>query len=92
MRRGTPTPTRPPAAAAALGLALYPNPARAQATAETAQPTRVSVLDATGRLVRAPDALARQHALALSGLAPGLYLVRAEAADGTAAVQRLAVQ
>jgi hypothetical protein len=42
--------------------------------------------------VRAPDALARQHALALSGLAPGLYLVRAEAADGTAAVQRLAVQ
>ncbi|AMJ64325.1 T9SS type A sorting domain-containing protein [Hymenobacter sp. PAMC 26628] len=91
VRRGTPTPTRPPAAAA-LGLALYPNPARAQATAETAQPTRVSVIDATGRVVRAPGDLARQHALVLSGLAPGLYLVRAEAADGTAAVQRLAVQ
>ncbi|MFD1468554.1 T9SS type A sorting domain-containing protein [Hymenobacter caeli] len=92
VRRGAavPTPTRP--AAAALGLALYPNPARAQATAETAQPTRVSLLDLTGRRVRPADAPARQHLLNLSGLAPGLYLVRAEAADGSAAVQRLAVQ
>ena len=86
-----PTPTRP-AAAPALGLALYPNPAHALATAETARPTRVSLLDATGRVVRPADAPARQHLLRLSALAPGLYLVRAEAADGSAAVQRLAVQ
>jgi len=90
-RAATPTATR---AASALGLALYPNPARAQmqATAETARPTRVSLLDLTGRVVRPADALARRHALNLANLAPGLYLVRAEAADGSAAVQRLAVQ
>ncbi len=89
-RAGIPTATQP--AATALALALYPNPAHAQATAETAQLTRVSLLDATGRVVRPADAPARQHLLSLSNLAPGLYLVRAEAADGSAAVQRLAVQ
>ncbi|MFD1468959.1 T9SS type A sorting domain-containing protein [Hymenobacter caeli] len=50
------------------------------------------MLDLTGRRVRPADAPARQHLLNLSGLAPGVYLVRAEAADGSAVVQRLAVQ
>ena len=85
----TPTLTRP--AAGGLGLALHPNPARAQASAETARPTRVSLLDLAGRVVRLADALARQHLLKINNLTPGLYLVRAEAADGSIAVQRLAV-
>ena len=85
----TPALTRP--AAGGLGLALHPNLARAQASAETARPTRALLLDPAGRVVRLADALARQHLLNLNNLTPGFYLVRAEAADGSIAVQRLAV-
>jgi len=78
-------------AAAALALALYPNPAEALTTVETAAATRLTLLDLTGRVLRRPAALATRHQLNVSGLAPGLYLVRATAADGTTAVQRLEV-
>jgi hypothetical protein len=80
-----------PGAAAALALSLYPNPATGAATVETAQPTRLRLYDLAGRLVRTEAALARSRALDLRGLAPGLYVVQATAADGTTTSQRLAV-
>ncbi len=80
------------AAARALGLSVYPNPARIRATVETARPTRLTLLDLTGRVVRPAGPALRQHLLELGGLAPGLYLVRAVGADGSTAVQRLAVE
>jgi hypothetical protein len=89
-RNGTVLAARPEAAAA-LALSLYPNPAAQAATAETAQPTRVRLFDLAGRLVRAASPLARTHRLDLAGLAPGLYVVQATAADGTSTSQRLAV-
>ncbi|MBF9142564.1 T9SS type A sorting domain-containing protein [Hymenobacter properus] len=79
-------------AAAALALSIYPNPAIATATVETAQPTRLTVLDLTGRVVQTLGTAQRRHALTLSGLSPGVYLVRAVGNDGATAVQRLAVQ
>ncbi|MBJ6110663.1 T9SS type A sorting domain-containing protein [Hymenobacter sp. BT523] len=79
-------------AAAALALSVYPNPASASATVETASPTRLTLLDLTGRVVRTLDGAQRRHALNLSGLAAGVYVVRAVGADGATAVQRLAVQ
>ncbi len=75
----------------ALALSLYPNPATAAVAVETAHPTRITLLDLTGRVLRQPVALALRHTLDVSGLAPGLYLVRATGADGRAAVQRLVV-
>jgi hypothetical protein len=81
-----------PAAALALGLNVYPNPATTAATVETAAPVRLTLLDLTGRLVRAEAALARTHQLDLRGLAAGVYVVRAETADGRAGVQRLVVR
>ena len=89
--RGTATATKAESARA-LALTIYPNPATARATVETAAPTRVSVLDLAGRVVRVPGTAQRRHELELSGLAAGLYLVRAVGADGAVAVQRLAVQ
>ena len=79
-------------AARALAVNIYPNPATASATVETAAPTRLTVFDLTGRVVQTAAQRQRRHALSLTGLAPGVYLVRAEGADGAAAVQRLAVQ
>ena len=89
--RGTVTATKAEAVRA-IALNIYPNPATARATVETAVPTRVSVLDLAGRVVRAAGAAQRRHELELNGLAAGVYLVRAVGADGTAAVQRLAVE
>jgi hypothetical protein len=89
-RNGTVLAARP-AAAAALALSLYPTPAAQAATAETAQPTSVRLFDLAGRLVRGASPLARTHRLDLAGLAPGLYVVQATAADGTSTSQRLAV-
>ncbi|MDJ0367538.1 T9SS type A sorting domain-containing protein [Hymenobacter sp. H14-R3] len=77
--------------ASTLALSLYPNPATQTATAETAQPTRLRLFDLAGRLVRTESGLLRTHRLDLSGLAPGLYVVQATAADGTSTSQRLAV-
>jgi hypothetical protein len=79
-------------ASRALALSVYPNPATATATVETATPTRLTVLDLTGRVVLTGGPAQRRHALSLTNLAPGVYLVRATGADGVSAVQRLAVQ
>ncbi len=81
-----------PAAASVLALHMYPNPATATTTVETAAPTRLSLFDLSGRVLRAPGPALRRHVLSLNGLAPGVYLVRAEGADGATAVQRLLVQ
>ena len=90
-RNRTATATRTEAAKA-LALSIYPNPAKATATVETAMPTRLTVLDLTGRVVRTGATAQRRHTLDLAGLASGVYLVRAVGADGSMAVQRLAVQ
>ncbi|WP_216690337.1 T9SS type A sorting domain-containing protein [Hymenobacter siberiensis] len=90
-RNRTVTATRTEAARA-LALSIYPNPTTAMVTVETALPTRVTVLDLTGRVVQAADAAQRRHTLSLTGLAAGVYLVRAEGTDGAAAVQRLLVR
>lgn len=87
----TPTaPTLPPAPA----LSVYPNPAGATdaATVETTQLTSLRVLDLTGRVVRQDATAARRRTLDLAGLAPGLYVVQATAADGTMATQKLMVR
>jgi hypothetical protein len=81
-----------PEAAKALALNVYPNPATATATVETAALTRVTLLDLTGRVVLAATPALRRHALNLAGLAAGVYVVRAEGTDGSAAVKRLLVQ
>ncbi|TGE27344.1 FG-GAP-like repeat-containing protein [Hymenobacter metallicola] len=79
-------------AAQALALSVYPNPATTTATIETPRPTRVVVLDMMGRHVRTEATLRQRHTLELSGLAAGVYLVQAEAANGQTGVQRLVVQ
>ena len=79
-------------AARALVLNLYPNPATALVTVETAQPTHLSLLDLSSRVVRTTATAQRRHIIDLTGLASGVYLVRAQGADGAAAVQRLLVQ
>ncbi|PJJ54423.1 T9SS type A sorting domain-containing protein [Hymenobacter chitinivorans] len=79
-------------AVAALPLSVYPNPATTTATVQTPQPTRLTVLDVLGRPVRTAATLQVQHTLELRGLAPGVYLVRAETAKGQTGVQRLVVQ
>jgi hypothetical protein len=84
--------TQPAAqAAAALALSVYPNPAAASVTIETAQPTSLRLYDRTGRLVREEAGAQRSRTLSLSGLAAGLYLVRATAPDGTVATSKLLV-
>jgi len=80
------------AAAQALPLSLYPNPATATATIETARPARLLLLDLTGRTIRTITTLARQHHLDLRGLAAGVYVVRCETSDGQLGVQRLVVK
>jgi hypothetical protein len=77
-----------PAAEVALGLQLYPNPATTSTSIEAAQPVRLTVLDLTGRHIRTIAEPARRHTLDLSGLAAGVYLVRAESTNGEAAIVR----
>ena len=80
-----------PDAAAVLALSLYPNPATQATTVETAQLTSLRLYDLAGRLVRTEAPRARTRQLDLRGLAPGLYVVQATAADGTTTSRRLAV-
>jgi hypothetical protein len=80
-----------PAAAQALPLSLYPNPAAAATTVETARPARLTLLDLTGRTVRTVPVPSRRHQLDLRGLAAGVYVVRCETPDGQLGVQRLVV-
>ena len=81
-----------PEAVRALALSIYPNPTTATATVETALPTRLTVLDLSGRVVQTLGVAQRRHTLNLTGLAAGVYLVRAEGADGSTAVVRLLVR
>jgi hypothetical protein len=82
-----------PVAEVALGLQLYPNPATSTTSIEAAQPVRLTVLDLTGRRIRTIAEPARRHTLDLSGLAAGVYLVRAESISGEATIiKRLLVQ
>ncbi|KAA9333446.1 T9SS type A sorting domain-containing protein [Hymenobacter busanensis] len=81
------------AANATWALQVYPNPARATATVETGVPTRLTVLDLTGRRVRETTTAQRRHQLDLSGLSAGVYVVRVTSAtDGSIGMQRLVVE
>lgn len=84
-------------AASAAALSVWPNPAGGVLHIETASALpRLTLLDATGREVRAigvpPTGAARVRAtLPLSGLAPGLYLLRATGA-GAPLTRRVVVR
>ncbi|KAA9325276.1 T9SS type A sorting domain-containing protein [Hymenobacter busanensis] len=82
--------------AAPLTAALYPNPARNQATLQLPAAGRVHVAlrDVAGRLVREADVTATpdgRAVLVLAGLKPGLYVYQAEQ-NGRLASGRLAVE
>ena len=74
-------------------MAVYPNPSNGATTInfqlERAGPVTLSLLDETGRLVRAVvrekafPAGPQQLPLSLTGVAPGLYLVRLQSNEGT---------
>lgn len=63
-------------------LALYPNPATASVTLETASPLKseISVQDIFGRKVSSsqPDGISSRITLSLANLSPGLYFVKIE--------------
>jgi len=92
LAHATALPTRP-AAAPAPALAVFPSPAHGRAVlrlpmpAATARP--LAVFDALGRPVRAltVPAQATEVPLDLTGLASGLYLLRAGAATGRLVVE-----
>ena len=81
------------AGTAAPTLALFPNPARSTATLRLPAPTETAaeavLTDALGREVRryAVPARATETTLDVTGLAPGLYLVRCGAAVGRLVVE-----
>lgn len=86
-----------PAEATTVAWNLYPNPADQRvtlaATLPTAGPVQVQLLDPLGRTLRrltasAPGGAFRQE-LDLTDVAPGLYIVRLSAPDGTTATRRL---
>jgi hypothetical protein len=82
-------------ASAAVPLAAYPNPATDFATLVLpAGGGRLAVLDALGRVVReqALPAAAGPAPVALAGLVPGLYQLRATLASGTVARTTLQVR
>lgn len=86
-----------PAEAAEPIWSLYPNPAEHRVTVTALLPTtgtvRVQVVDLLGREVSRTTAEVRGGAfrqeLDLADLAPGVYLVRLTAPDGTTATRRL---
>ena len=96
------TPNGLVAAPGAAAWSLYPNPATTTdavtltADIATAGGATVRVLDALGRPVREQaltvSAGAWRHALAVRGLAPGLYVVRLTTPDGAGTSQRLVVR
>ncbi len=84
------TPNGLVAAAEAATWSLYPNPTAGRVTIEGAPGAAITVADLLGRPVR--RATLARTALTLDGLAPGLYVVRLTAADGTATSRRLVVR
>jgi hypothetical protein len=81
-----------PGAATTLPLQVYPNPATTTVSVEAPRPVRLTLLDIMGRTLRQESALARTHTLSLSGLAPGIYLIRCETAEDEQVVKRLVVK
>ena len=76
--------------ALAQQVALYPNPAKMQATIElpaslSRQPVAAALVDALGRVVRQQilPAGAANHALPLTSVAPGVYALRLTTEQGT---------
>jgi len=91
-----PLATRPSAALNAT-LQVYPNPTTGPtrvAWPASSQPTRLEVLDVLGRPVRTEvlAASATEHQLELTGLPPGVYLVRLHTQAANQLVQRLIVK
>lgn len=74
----------------AFTLDVSPLPARGVATVRVASAARLTLVDALGRTVRALDVAAGTHPLDVSGLAVGLYVLRADA-EGQAATRLLPV-
>ncbi|MBO2008237.1 T9SS type A sorting domain-containing protein [Hymenobacter negativus] len=77
---------------AEAALTCSPNPAHGQATVQlltVAAPTTATISDAAGRVIRtyAIAACATSATLDLTGLAPGLYVVRCGAASGRLVVE-----
>jgi hypothetical protein len=81
-----------PSAATTLPLQVFPNPATTTVSVEAPRPVRLTLLDIMGRTMRQQSVPARTHTLSLSGLAPGIYLIRCETAKGEQAVKRLVVK
>ncbi|SHL63792.1 T9SS type A sorting domain-containing protein [Hymenobacter psychrotolerans] len=82
-------------AATGLRWALYPNPARHSVTvADLPASVRLRLTDAQGRTVRVFGAAVApgRRQLPLSGLAPGLYLLHAEANTGIYMPQKLLIE
>jgi len=85
--------TAPAASALAGGLVLYPNPAHGRTTAQlpaSAEKLPLLLYDAMGREARrypAPGSAVTEASLSLSGLTPGVYVLRCGASS-----QRLLVE
>jgi hypothetical protein len=76
-------------------IGIFPNPAHGRATVQLPAgtgPLTLTVLDALGRVVRHLTAASARAELDLSGLAPGLYAVRVQAASTTTVTQKLLVE
>lgn len=74
-----------------VGAAPNPSTGIFQLMLGKAAPARITVMDPTGRVVRADRATSDRYALDLSGEAPGVYLVSIEHAGGKA-VGRLVLE
>jgi hypothetical protein len=93
-------PTAIAADARTTAFAAYPNPAHGSLTVaaelRTAGTVQLSLLDALGRPVQqqrlTAPAGALRHTLAVSGLRPGLYVLRLSLPDGSSTSQRLVVE
>jgi len=90
--------TAPGTPGAGVAMDLFPNPASGDATLAvvlpTARPLRIDVLDALGRRVRVlhsghSAAGAHRWTVPLSGLPPGVYVVRVAEEDGRAVTRRV---
>nr|WP_242582236.1 T9SS type A sorting domain-containing protein [Hymenobacter telluris] len=73
-------------AAAKNWLSVYPNPARRQVWVDIPAGqglTQLVLLDEVGRIIRTNNVPQGKGQLDITGLAPGLYLLRANTATGT---------
>ena len=91
---GVPVAVEPDAHSAEAAMYVYPNPFSDRLTfrAEipTARPVAVEVIDVTGRRVLETEVLASgRSTFDLTTLAPGVYVVRIVAPDGTVTVRRV---